>query len=465
MRVYAILHLELNFSVRLFTKVQTNGVQGDVKMKNKIWIPIVILLAVLVIPIPSCVYKDGGTREYTALTYKIVDWNRLNGYTAYDKTRVYFFPYNFKSIDDLWHCEEDNAEHTFIATVLEINGPGVVVEPVAGNAVLNSSDKISFGTADLENIDVTVGSVVKVTYTGAVMESYPVQIKATSWKLYDDLRHTEYTEQWLDKSAAQKYDNNIFDHIKITKIYSNCFFAESVIPMPYEIKLNGTLSSEWCVGDQITATYSNVYYDDENQRVECDFTSVEASDWQPDPNAAYKPVIYLYPEKEIDVSVNLTLDGKLTCTYPAYNNGWTVTAFPDGTLADANGQTYNYLYWEGETYAQYDLSKGFCVKGKDTAAFLENALEKLGHTRREANEFIVYWLPMMEQNEYNIISFQTDIYTDAAKLEVNPAPDTLLRVFQAWKAADSFAEMPVQELTAPERNGFTVVEWGGTEIK
>ncbi|MBE6787718.1 MAG: hypothetical protein E7537_05165, partial [Ruminococcaceae bacterium] len=41
--------------------------------------------------------------------------------------------------------------------------------------------------------------------------------------------------------------------------------------------------------------------------------------------------------------------------------GWTVTASPDGTLTDAKGQTYNYLYWEGETYAQYDLSKGFCV--------------------------------------------------------------------------------------------------------
>ena len=265
--------------------------------------------------------------------------------------------------------------------------------------------------------------------------------------------------------GINRHDNNIFDHIVITKIYSNCFFARTVIPMPYEIKLNGTLSDEWCVGDQITATYSNVYYDQENQRVECDFTSVEASDWQPDPNAAYKPVIYLYPEKEMQVSVDLTLDGKLTCTYPAYNNGWNVTATPDGTLTDTNGQTYNYLYWEGETYAQYDMSKGFCVKGEETAVFLEDALAKLGLNRREANEFIVYWLPLMEQNEYNIISFQTDIYTEAAQLKVNPAPDTLIRVFMAWQASETAVDLPEQELTAPERNGFTVVEWGGTELK
>ena len=178
-----------------------------------------------------------------------------------------------------------------------------------------------------------------------------------------------------------------------------------------------------------------------------------------------KPVIYLYPEEEMEVSVRLTLDGKLTCTYPAYEDGWTVTAQPDGTLTDAEGQSYNYLYWEGETYVQPDLSKGFCVKGEDTAAFLENALDQLGLNRREANEFIVYWLPLMEQNPYNIISFQTDVYTDTAQLEINPSPDTLIRVFMAWQASDTVAQLPEQELTAPERTGFTVVEWGGTEIK
>lgn len=71
----------------------------------------------------------------------------------------------------------------------------------------------------------------------------------------------------------------------------------------------------------------------------------------------------------------------------------------------------------------------------------------------------------MEQNPYNIISFQTDIYANAAELQIDPAPDTLIRIFMAWKAADSFVELPAQELTAPERTGFTVIEWGGTEIE
>ena len=121
-------------------------------------------------------------------------------------------------------------------------------------------------------------------------------------------------------------------------------------------------------------------------------------------------------------------------------------------------------YWEGETNAQWDMTKGFCIKGEDTAAFLEDALEKLGLNRKEANEFIVYWLPIMEQNPYNIISFQTAVYIDAAELQIDPAPDTLIRVFMAWKATDAFVEQPEQKLTTPERFGFSVVEWGGTEV-
>lgn len=180
--------------------------------------------------------------------------------------------------------------------------------------------------------------------------------------------------------------------------------------------------------------------------------------------APEKPVIYLYPEVPTQVSVRLDYDGELTCTYPAYENGWSVTAYPDGTLSDGETE-YNYLYWEGVQNTGFDFSQGFCVKGSDTAAFLETALAKLGLTRAEANEFIVYWLPLMQDNAYNVISFQNEAYTDHARLDISPAPDTVLRVFMAWQASDQAISIPEQELTAPERNGFTVVEWGGCEVQ
>ena len=178
-----------------------------------------------------------------------------------------------------------------------------------------------------------------------------------------------------------------------------------------------------------------------------------------------KPVIYLYPETSQEVTVTIDIDGVLTCTYPMYENGWSVIAAPDGTLTDSQGQIYSYLYWEGKTNAKWDMSRGFCVRGEDTAEFLEQALEQLGLTRREANEFIVYWLPLMEQNTYNVIAFQTNVYNEVAKLNINPVPDTLIRVFMTWYSSDVMVEMPEQELSAPQRQGFTVVEWGGTRIE
>ena len=177
-----------------------------------------------------------------------------------------------------------------------------------------------------------------------------------------------------------------------------------------------------------------------------------------------KPVVYLYPEEETQVTVQLDYAGELTCTYPAYNDGWTVIASPDGTLTDGEGQTYSYLYWEGKDNVEYDFSQGFCVPGRDTAAFLEDTLATLGLNRREANEFIVYWLPHMEGNAYNLIAFQTSSYTDHARLTADPAPDTVLRVFMAWKPLDRSVELPPQTLAAPVRTGFTLVEWGGAEI-
>ena len=177
-----------------------------------------------------------------------------------------------------------------------------------------------------------------------------------------------------------------------------------------------------------------------------------------------KPVIYLYPEEETEVTVDLDFGGELVCTYPKSDGVWNVTAQPDGTLTDEKGTEYNYLFWEGEAKFEFDFSKGFCVKGDDTAEFLETALVKLGLTRREANEFIVYWLPFMEANEYNVISFQGDNYAEHAKLTVEPTPDTMLRVYMAWYGAEEQIDIEPQELTAPERDGFTVVEWGGSEV-
>lgn len=184
--------------------------------------------------------------------------------------------------------------------------------------------------------------------------------------------------------------------------------------------------------------------------------------------AVKKPVIYLYPEDEKVVMVKLQYDGELICTYPEYKNGWKVIAKPDGTLINIeDNMEYSYLFWEGNSRKDFwnDISEGFVVKGEDTKDFLQKKLSEIGLIPKEYNEFIVYWLPYMQDNEYNLIHFASGRYEKLAKLDITPTPDSILRVFMVFKKLDKYVH--IEEQTFPEfkREGFTIVEWGGTEIE
>ena len=449
-------------------------------MKKKIIIItlcVLVVLAVLLVPIPQGTMKDGGTRVYTALAYRVVQWRRIVDEGLYEKTRVYWLADRYRSLDELWEEEapsayqaptqpvpqEPEGAYSFQAKVLEAQEGWVLVEPLPHEQEYGSCNQISFGTAELEPLNAKEGDYVQVYYDGMIMETYPAKIHASGWRIAQDVRQLSYEGTWLDPDTTESTDY-IAEDLIINTIYADCFIATPVIPMPYQVKINGTLSEKWCPGDQVNVSCTNLRKDQTGNRYEGELESIQTSTFQLDPDACYKPVLYLYPEVETAVSVKLTPNGGFTCTYPAYDNGWQVTAAPDGTLTDSRGQTYNYLYWEGNTHTQYDMTSGFCIKGEDTAAFLEASLSKLGLTRREANEFIVYWLPLMQENPYNLITFQTEAYTEAAPLEITPAPDTTLRVFMAYQPLEAPIDIPAQTLTAPERKGFTAVEWGGTEI-
>ena len=220
-------------------------------------------------------------------------------------------------------------------------------------------------------------------------------------------------------------------------------------------------ADEWCVGDEIEVTFQEAYHPTETEK----YARIIADVVRPLLLCA-KPIIYFYPEEPTVCSAKVTLNGQLTCTYPNHGmNGWeNFVANPDGTLVFPDGKEYYALYWEGEQCAEWDFSTGYCVRGEDTAAFLEWALAEQGLTDREANEFIVYWLPLMQENPYNVISFQTTTYTDGAKLEITPAPDSLLRIFMAYYATDTEVEIEPQTFDRFIREGFTVVEWGGGPV-
>lgn len=179
-----------------------------------------------------------------------------------------------------------------------------------------------------------------------------------------------------------------------------------------------------------------------------------------------KPIIYIYPEKEIELTIKVGYPNKLSCSYPTYNDGWKVLAKPDRTLIDmTTGRELYSLYWEGKGTIPTDMLDGFVVKGSDVKSFLEEKLEILGLTDKEAQEFIIYWLPKLQNNKYNYIRFASlDEINEYMPLEFSVMPDTVIRVLMQYKSFDYEIEVEEQKLDTPTREGFTVVEWGGTEI-
>lgn len=188
-----------------------------------------------------------------------------------------------------------------------------------------------------------------------------------------------------------------------------------------------------------------------------------------------KPVIYLYSPSTLSVNLTLDFKGELSFSYPEYNNGWNVEVTPSGNLVDAiSRKEYPYLFWEGK---QQDLSftslfnafDGYQINTDSTISFLELKLTELGLNEKEQTDFITYWAPRIIQKQYATIQFlvDEDYASEIGALNVTPKPDCIRRVYLLFTGGDQATESvhSVPRKIKPfHREGFTIIEWGGTEL-
>lgn len=135
-------------------------------MKKLLIILLVILIAaaiVLLLPIPKGSYDDGGTREYDALLYKLIVWNKIgtekDGVQAeYHKTSCYWYPENKKSIDELW--DEENPYLSNIENDLYSLGPDYLKKNYPEYCDLS----------DFKGLEVYIWSIAEDTFRCGLME-------------------------------------------------------------------------------------------------------------------------------------------------------------------------------------------------------------------------------------------------------------------------------------------------------
>lgn len=111
----------------------------------------------------------------------------------------------------------------FYGKVIESKQNYIIVEPNEGEEMRKSADKISIGLGEYNDAIYEVGTNVKITYTGYVMESYPAQVDAIKIELksaenfeirfYDKQPQTDTKiHKILDKSETDKYDYSIYSY-------------------------------------------------------------------------------------------------------------------------------------------------------------------------------------------------------------------------------------------------------------
>lgn len=206
-----------------------------------------------------------------------------------------------------------------------------------------------------------------------------------------------------------------------------------------------------------------------------------------------KTFVYLYPEEQVNAYIrkesgrwNAMLD-VMFCGNGPYGDRYSYVydVFPDGSI---NSQHYpdkvpphnliwdeiqhtNYLpeqnlyvmKWQKGQRWYYDFSEGFCVPGSETEAFLRDTLREIGLSETETADLLALWLPELQGNPYNLLAF----LVAHSPLNVSLGEDRgkTLRVFFLTQPLKAPIELEPQTFEPFERDGFTVVQWGGVKIE
>lgn len=189
-------------------------------MSKKIMKIVIAIIVVLVIGL-GVLYLIDMNRMKNNESVFFSTWGR--DYTApvsKSKTDMGLKDVQIKAGEEAGKTNKEETFH-FFGKVIESNENTIIVEPNKGEAIRKSADKISVGLGKDNDAIYKVGSNVKVTYKGYVMETYPAQVDVVNielksiekfeLKFYDKQPQTDKKlNKILDKTETKQYNYNIY---------------------------------------------------------------------------------------------------------------------------------------------------------------------------------------------------------------------------------------------------------------
>jgi len=189
-------------------------------------------------------------------------------------------------------------------------------------------------------------------------------------------------------------------------------------------------------------------------------------------------LIYNYEENQ-KISVSLSLNNpreRFLTLYPVPKDfkkntvTWNMVFKENEKLQfSENSKFYPYLFWESCNRNDEVALKDFiCVKNEDVEEKLDVILENKGLNFKERCDMITYWLAELKSSNFMKIGFMDEkFYEESFPLEIIPTPKNILRVFMVFQNCDLEEKSTVnsfQKNHCFNRNGPTLIEWGGMKI-
>ncbi len=181
---------------------------------------------------------------------------------------------NLNSIDTV-NNEKNEEEHSFYGKVVESDTSYIIVEPNEDEEERKSADKISIRLGEYNDALYMVGTNVKITYDGNIMESYPAQVKATKieMKSVDEFSLVFYQKTMIQpkqkeliikKGEIKDLDYNVYayeGHVAINLNSDNLELSENSISLRNAL-LNGKITMDEIIAKANRDFPNAVSYDD-----------------------------------------------------------------------------------------------------------------------------------------------------------------------------------------------------------
>ncbi len=432
-------------------------------------------------------YNDNGLKLYNAKTQKIVKTNLDTNYDSYELFKVddNYLSASYYDFDNKTGCvylvnvENGNIE---LKDKVKYGGNGYYSHKLNNNSfyilgsqietstiekIYNNDKKLFFENTTDEIIGDEKYSFFKdnlYVYNNNVVKKYNADGKLIS----TSKKYENFKQLIEDKIIYVKDDKLVVESLSDGSLKEIVSWSDNY---NYDIYLSRYYSRDDLdklnEPDKKEGLYLVIYYQNKvgnNYGMEYCYTGSEIVTYpiKEAMGGRAKPVLYLYPTTTTTVKVRFAHPEYLTTTYPKYDKEWVVTAKPNGDLLDNNNKYYYALYWDEVRYHEVSFNEGFYVTKENAINFLEEKMSLIGLNDKEKNEFIMYWLPILENNKQSLVYFElTEERELNNKLIIEPTPNSLLRVNIHIKKVDKKVNIKEQKLESFKRVGFTAIEWGG----